>query len=207
MDIASLSITVLTVLLGAIVVSIVGIVLGLLYKGIDRKLAAHMQGRIGPPIRQPFFDIRKLLVKENVIPENAIEWIFNLVPILGLGATISILLFLPIGGLPAILDGFVSADAAYEGGEIITKSLVFSGSELHLNINTSAIGSAAVGILDANGTVFPGYDVPDCDVIRGNFIDKTVTWRDNSDLRKFAGKPVKLRILMRGGKLYSLQFK
>ena len=109
MDITSLSISILTVIIGAIAVTIFGIVLGLSYKGIDRKLAAHMQGRIGPPLRQPFLDVRKLLVKENVVPENAIDWIFNLVPLLGLGATISILLFLPIGGLPAIFDGFLSA--------------------------------------------------------------------------------------------------
>ena len=105
------------------------------------------------------------------------------------------------------LDGFVSADAAYEGGEIITRQLIFSGSGLHLNINTSAIGSAAVGILDADGKVIPGYDIPDCDVIRGNYIDKTVSWHDKSDIRKFAGKPIKLRIMLRGSKLYALQFK
>jgi len=109
MDITSLSMTILTILLGAIGVTVVGIVLGLMYKGIDRKLAAHMQGRIGPPLRQPFLDVRKLLAKENVVPENAIEWIFNIVPLVGLGATITILLYLPIGGLPSVLDGFVSA--------------------------------------------------------------------------------------------------
>ena len=101
--------SILTILLGAITVTAIGIFLGLLYKGIDRKIAAHMQGRIGPPVIQPFRDVRKLLVKENIIPENAIGWIFNLVPLLGLGATITILLYLPIGGLPSVLDGFVSA--------------------------------------------------------------------------------------------------
>ncbi len=105
------------------------------------------------------------------------------------------------------LDGFVSADAAYDGGEMVTKPFIFSGSELHLNIDTSAIGSAAVALLDENGTPFPGYDIPDCDVIRGNFIDKTVSWNDESDIGKFGGKPVRLRIMMRGSKLYSLQFK
>ena len=109
MDIMGISMTVLTVLLGAIGVTVFGIVLGLIYKGIDRKIAAHMQGRIGPPLIQPFRDVRKLLVKENIVPENAIDWIFNLVPLLGLGATITILMYLPFGGLPSVLDGFVSA--------------------------------------------------------------------------------------------------
>ena len=104
------------------------------------------------------------------------------------------------------LDGFVSADAAYEGGEILTKPFIFTGSELHLNINTSAIGSAAVSITDENGVPYPGYEIPDCDVIRGNFIDKRVTWHDSGDVGKFAGKTVRLRFLMQGSKLYSLKF-
>ena len=90
---------------------------------------------------------------------------------------------------------------------MVTKPFIFSGSDLHLNIDTSAIGSAAVALLDESGTPFYGYDIPDCDVIRGNFIDKTVSWHDESDIGKFDGKPVRLRIMMRGSKLYSLQFR
>jgi formate hydrogenlyase subunit 4 len=83
---------------GTIGLALFGIFFGLFYKGIDRKLSAHMQGRIGPPIRQPFRDVMKLFTKENIIPENAIPWIFNLAPLAGLVATISILLYIPIGG-------------------------------------------------------------------------------------------------------------
>ena len=92
------------VILGTLGVAVFGIIFGLLYKGIDRKVAAHMQGRIGPPIRQPFRDIVKLFTKENIVPENAIPWVFNLVPLLGLVAAISILLYLPLGGFPPILS-------------------------------------------------------------------------------------------------------
>jgi len=89
-------VTVLTLIIGTIILALFGLFFGLVYKGIDRKLAAHMQGRIGPPIRQPFRDVVKLFTKENIVPENAIPWIFNLVPAVGLVATISILLYLPI---------------------------------------------------------------------------------------------------------------
>ncbi len=34
--------------------------------GIDRKLSARMQGRFGPPILQPFFDVFKLMEKEGI---------------------------------------------------------------------------------------------------------------------------------------------
>lgn len=39
--------------------------LGGLFDGIDRKISAKMQGRIGPPILQPFYDVSKLFQKET----------------------------------------------------------------------------------------------------------------------------------------------
>jgi ech hydrogenase subunit B len=40
---------------------------GGLLAGIDRKLTARMQSRRGPPILQPFYDVRKLFHKENIV--------------------------------------------------------------------------------------------------------------------------------------------
>ena len=90
--------TAMIIILSTVGLALFGIIFGLLYKGVDRKISAHMQGRIGPPIRQPFRDVGKLFTKENIIPENAIPWVFNLAPLIGLVGTISILLYLPIGG-------------------------------------------------------------------------------------------------------------
>ncbi|MDD5108583.1 MAG: NADH-quinone oxidoreductase subunit H [Candidatus Omnitrophica bacterium] len=41
--------------------------IGGLLSGLDRKITARMQSRIGPPILQPFFDILKLVQKENLV--------------------------------------------------------------------------------------------------------------------------------------------
>lgn len=38
--------------------------IGGLLMGIDRKLTARIQGRVGPPVLQPFFDVLKLLSKK-----------------------------------------------------------------------------------------------------------------------------------------------
>jgi formate hydrogenlyase subunit 4 len=38
-----------------------------LFSGIDRKLSARMQARVGPPLIQPIYDILKLLEKENLV--------------------------------------------------------------------------------------------------------------------------------------------
>ncbi|KPV62297.1 MAG: F(420)H(2) dehydrogenase subunit H [Candidatus Bathyarchaeota archaeon BA1] len=49
----------------------------LLFEGIDRKLHARMQKRIGPPIIQPFYDFVKLFNKERIVPMTAASGIFT----------------------------------------------------------------------------------------------------------------------------------
>jgi formate hydrogenlyase subunit 4 len=40
---------------------------GGLLSGLDRRISARMQGRIGPPILQPFYDVLKLMEKEILV--------------------------------------------------------------------------------------------------------------------------------------------
>jgi len=54
-------------ILYALVYVLVAPVLGGLIAGIDRKVTARMQGRVGPPILQPFYDVGKLFEKENPV--------------------------------------------------------------------------------------------------------------------------------------------
>lgn len=42
-------------------------ILGGIITGIDRRVTARMQGRVGPPILQPFYDVGKLLEKETTV--------------------------------------------------------------------------------------------------------------------------------------------
>jgi len=70
--------------------------LGLLFMGIDRKVTAHMQHRIGPPIWQEFLDFGKLLGKEDITPAAAQGVVFTLGPLLALGAAVTVMLLLPI---------------------------------------------------------------------------------------------------------------
>ena len=41
-------------------------IVGGLLAGIDRKITARMQGRVGPPVLQPFYDVFKLTEKEPI---------------------------------------------------------------------------------------------------------------------------------------------
>jgi len=53
-------------LIGAIAYIALAPFIGGLIAGIDRRVTARMQGRYGPPIAQPFYDVGKLLKKEKI---------------------------------------------------------------------------------------------------------------------------------------------
>ncbi len=61
MTIEQVAITIIAIVLFAIISPI----LGCLLSGLDRIISARMQGRVGPPLLQPYYDIRKLLLKEK----------------------------------------------------------------------------------------------------------------------------------------------
>jgi len=98
--------TIAAIIGGSIILALLGAFFGLLYRGIDRKLAAHMQGRIGPPIIQPFRDLRKLLAKESIIPDGGVSWLFQACPFIGLVASILLLTYIPVFGPGALLEGY-----------------------------------------------------------------------------------------------------
>ena len=51
----------------AIIVLIGAPIVGCIAAGIDRKITARLQSRVGPPILQPYYDVKKLLSKDNMI--------------------------------------------------------------------------------------------------------------------------------------------
>jgi len=100
--------TALGAVIGTIGLTFFALFCGLLYKGFDRKIAAHMQSRIGPPIIQPFLDVSKFMIKDSVQPERALTWLYNAAPIVSLASVITVLLYLPFGGLTftPVLSGY-----------------------------------------------------------------------------------------------------
>ena len=71
-------------------------VVALLYIGIDRKVTAHMQHRIGPPIWQEFLDFGKLMGKEDITPGTAQSPVFTAAPLVALGAIVAVMLLIPV---------------------------------------------------------------------------------------------------------------
>jgi len=103
-------------------------------------------------------------------------------------------------------DGFVSVHGGYAGGELVTRPFRFLGGKLQLNYATSAAGTVRVEVQDASGKPVPGYALKDAVELYGDELERTAGWNAGTDLRRLAGRTVRLRILLNDADLYSLAF-
>ena len=89
-------------LCGVAIVAILPLIVGYIVL-VERKLMADMQARLGPMrvgphgLLQPIADALKLLIKEDIIPDNADKLVFWLAPVLSVGAALLSLAGLAIG--------------------------------------------------------------------------------------------------------------
>lgn len=103
-------------------------------------------------------------------------------------------------------DGFISVHAGADRGRMTTRLFTFTGSQLTLNLSTSAAGGARVELQDARGIPLPGRSLAECPPIYTDAIAHAVRWREGSDLSMWAGTPVRLRIELQEADLYAIQF-
>jgi formate hydrogenlyase subunit 4 len=99
--------------------------------GVIARVEARLQGRRGPRVLQPYYDLGKLLRKEALAPQQA-SWFFLAAPLVGVAAYLTIPLLIPVlttfglplgymgdilgGGFLLSLASFVVAVAALETG-------------------------------------------------------------------------------------------
>ncbi|HXY24895.1 MAG TPA: complex I subunit 1 family protein [Candidatus Acidoferrum sp.] len=89
-------------LCGLVIVAVLPLIAGYIVL-VERKLMADMQARLGPMrvgphgLLQPIADAVKLLIKEDIIPEDADKLVFWLAPVLSVGAALLSLAGLAIG--------------------------------------------------------------------------------------------------------------
>lgn len=100
------------------------------------------------------------------------------------------------------LDGFASATAPFEGGVLMTKPFTFSGEQLYVNFATSAAGSIKVYLLDAEDRAVLESSL---DII-GNEIKRVVRWDGAASIQQFAGRPVRLKLVMQDADIFSFRF-
>lgn len=104
-------------------------------------------------------------------------------------------------------DGFVSVNAPYAGGKLVTKPLAFGGNRLEINYSSSAGGGVRVELQRPDGSPIEGFTLDDCPEIIGDRVEYVVRWKNGPDVGKLAGQPVRLKFEMKDADLYSLRFR
>ena len=96
-------------------------VLGGLLSGIDRIITARMQGRVGPPLLQPFYDVGKLLGKERIlVNQRQVLWaigylalVITSLAMLCLGSDLLIIVFVMAFAAICFVLGGLSTKSPY----------------------------------------------------------------------------------------------
>ncbi len=96
-------------------------VLGGLLSGIDRIITARMQGRVGPPVLQPFYDLFKLLGKERfLVNQRQVLWaigylalIITSLAMLCLGSDLLVIVFVMAFAAICFVLGGLSTKSPY----------------------------------------------------------------------------------------------
>lgn len=126
-------ITVILAVLGVVVLATIVLVVDILLVWIERKMVARFQDRLGPNrvgpfgIIQPIADVIKLLIKEDIMPQGADKFIFNLAPILALATVLLLWAVVPFA--PTIIGADINVAVLYVVaiGSIGTLGIIMAG--------------------------------------------------------------------------------
>ena len=164
---------------------------GMLLCGIDRKLVAKMQKRVGPPILQPFYDFFKLCGKETIIPASASKTTFLIAPLVGLAALVVIQLFIPVFSFSAfsgmadvivilylllipamsIILGGAASGSPYAGVGLSREMVTIISCELPLVLVLLAVAKT-VGSAMGTGLCFSLSDIAAYQAVNGSLITR-----------------------------------
>ena len=164
---------------------------GMLLCGIDRKLVAKMQKRVGPPILQPFYDFFKLCGKETIVPAAASKTTFLMAPLVGLAALVVIQLFIPVFSFSAfsgmadvivilylllipamsIILGGAASGSPYAGVGLSREMVTIISCELPLVLVLLAVAKT-VGSAMGTGLCFSLSDIAAYQAMNGSLITK-----------------------------------
>ena len=124
-------------LLGVVVLCSLLLVLDIILVWVERKVVARFQDRLGPNrlgpfgIIQPFADIIKLLIKEDITPAGADKFIYNLPPIIALATVLLLWAVIPLA--PTVLGGDINVAVLFivAVGAVGTLGIIMAGWASH----------------------------------------------------------------------------
>ena len=125
--------TVIVYFIGITVLIIFAMVLDVFLVWVERKVVARFQDRLGPNrigpfgIIQPFADIIKLIIKEDITPGGADKFLFNLGPVLAISSVIILWAILPISSKIFGVDLNVAVLYLVAAGALGTLSIIVGG--------------------------------------------------------------------------------
>ncbi|HET9911780.1 MAG TPA: complex I subunit 1 family protein [Anaerolineales bacterium] len=119
--------------LGVLLLISVLMVLDILLVWIERKVVARFQDRLGPNrvgpfgLIQPFADIIKLIIKEDITPAGADKVVYNIAPLLSMMSVLILWAVVPLA--PKIIGVDLNIGALYiiAAGAIGTLSIIMAG--------------------------------------------------------------------------------
>jgi len=120
-------------LLGIVVLITAAMILDIMLVWVERKVVARFQGRLGPNrvgpfgLLQPFPDIIKLIIKEDITPDGADKLVFNMAPILSLGSVIFLWAIVPLASTIYGVDLNVALLYLVAAGALGTLSIIMAG--------------------------------------------------------------------------------
>ena len=94
---------------------------------------------------------------------------------------------------------------ALEEGRFTTLPMTIAGQKLVLNVKTKHAGHVLVEVTDRKGRALSGRSFDEADPITGDYTNRTVTWRGESNVKVDPEQPVLLRFRMRAAKIFSFE--
>ena len=125
--------SILTQLLGIVVLVTIMLVIDILLVWIERKVVARFQDRLGPNrvgpfgLIQPFADIIKLFIKENITPKGVDKVVYNLAPVLSVFSVLILWAIIPLAPVIYGVDLNVGLLYLVAAGAIGTLSIIMAG--------------------------------------------------------------------------------
>ncbi len=126
-------VTVIMTAIGVVAIAVFVLLVDIFLVWVERKVVARFQDRLGPNrlgpfgLIQPIADVIKLLIKEDITPDGADKFVYNLAPIMALATVLLLWAVIPLA--PTIVGTDVNVGVLYVVaiGALSTLGIIMAG--------------------------------------------------------------------------------